>query len=331
MRLLAVGDVMLGRLVNEVLKHYPPDYPWGDTLPLFRTADLRLCNLECVLSDYGEPWPRKVFHFRSDAKNVAVLQEAGIELVSIANNHVLDYGSEAMFQMLEILERAHIRWAGAGRNCAEACKPASIEKSGTRVAMIAFTDNEPGWAATEDRPGICHFPDNLSERRAARLLEMVAKARADADFLIVSAHWGPNWGYEPPAEHAALGHALIDVGADLVFGHSPHVFRGIEFHRGKPILYSAGNFIDDYAVDEVERNDESFIFVMDAAAGGVREITLYPTMIRRFQAVQASPAEARRIAQKMQALCEDLGAAAEWSDAERCLKISAAGSAKRAA
>jgi poly-gamma-glutamate synthesis protein (capsule biosynthesis protein) len=115
MRVLIVGDVMLGRLVNQALASNPPGYPWGDTLPLFACADLRICNLECVLSDRGRPWSatNKVFHFRSDAKNVAVLDAAKIDVVSIANNHALDYEYEALTEMLEVLNRGGISHAGA--------------------------------------------------------------------------------------------------------------------------------------------------------------------------------------------------------------------------
>src|SRR5260370_39803200 len=111
MRILLAGDVMLGRLVNQVLKGEGPAYPLGDTLPLFRSSDFRICNLECVLSDRGQPWSAipKVFHFRSDSKNVAVLRAAGIDMVSIANNHVLDYENDALFDMLSALETAGIQ------------------------------------------------------------------------------------------------------------------------------------------------------------------------------------------------------------------------------
>ena len=115
--LLLVGDVMLGRLVNEVLKVEPPAYPWGDTLPLFQQANVRLCNLECVISDGGTPWSAtpKIFHFRSDAKNVAVLQAAHIDAVSLANNHILDFDVEGLLEMRHHLEHAGIHAAGAGR------------------------------------------------------------------------------------------------------------------------------------------------------------------------------------------------------------------------
>lgn len=292
-----MGDVMLGRLVNDALKDLPAAYPWGDTLPILQGCDIRLCNLECVLSDVGVPWSAtpKAFHFRSDEKNVEVLTSAYIQMVSIANNHVLDFEQEAFLRMLKVLDKANIVHAGAGKNLEEAKKPAILKVKGEKVGMIAFTDNEPDWEATKTTPGVYFVPTDISDPRAQELFQQIRDT--NVDFLIVSAHWGGNWGYRPPKEHVSFAHALIDAGADLVFGHSPHVFRGIEVYKNRPIIYSAGDFIDDYAVDDVEKNDESFIFVVEKG----KELLLYPTLIRQFQAVSAPAWE------NMEVLCNEMG------------------------
>lgn len=323
MRLLFVGDVMLGRLVNEVLRHAPADYPWGDTRAIFVSADLRLCNLECVISDRGTPWTvtPKVFHFRSDAKNVAVLEAAGIDAVSLANNHTLDYGVEALLDTLRLLDGAGIARAGAGADLAEASRPAIRAAAGVTVGLVAFTDNEPAWEATADRPGLFYAPIDPGDRRAQRLFAVVEEAKRTVDLLIVSAHWGPNWGYRPPAEHAPFARRLVDAGADVVFGHSGHVFRGIALYRGRPIIYCAGDFVDDYAVDEVERNDESFIFVVETDGPQPQRLVLYPTVIRAYQARLAQGAEAAAIARKMQRLCAELGTAAVWQSDQQVLEL----------
>ncbi|HYB90287.1 MAG TPA: CapA family protein, partial [Candidatus Binataceae bacterium] len=135
MKLLFVGDVMLGRLVNDLLERVPADYPWGDTLPLFAQADWRACNLECVISDRGEPWgiTPKAFHFRSDAKNIATLESARIDAVSLANNHTLDFEYGAMFEMLRLLDAAGIQHAGAGRDLAQAARPAISRAAGAAI------------------------------------------------------------------------------------------------------------------------------------------------------------------------------------------------------
>jgi poly-gamma-glutamate synthesis protein (capsule biosynthesis protein) len=323
MKLLLAGDVMLGRLMNELLQHRSPSYPWGDTLPLFHAADWRACNLECVLSDRGRPWsdPPKVFHFRSDARNVAVLQAAGIDAVSLANNHTLDYEYDALFEMLGVLDAAGIQHAGAGRTLAGAARPAVSERAGRKIGLIAFSDNEPPWEATEAKPGIFYLPIDLGDPRAAALLEAVRQARAEVDLLVVSAHWGPNWGRQPLPGHVFLGRALVDAGADVVFGHSCHVVQGIEIYHGRPILYSSGDFVDDYAVDEVERNDRSFLFGIEMDRGALRRLRLYPTVIREFQARRARGAEAEEIALRMQDLCAEMGTAARWCGEAGWLEI----------
>jgi poly-gamma-glutamate synthesis protein (capsule biosynthesis protein) len=323
MQLLFVGDVMLGRLVNQMLKARPPDYPWGDTLPLIAAANFRLCNLECVLADHGRPWSLtpKMFHFRSDAKNVAVLKAAHIDCVSLANNHILDYEDVALFEMLTLLDEAGVGYAGAGRTLAECLQPAIALVQGQNIGVIAFTDNEPVWEATEKQPGLLYVPVEVHARRAKRLLELVGQSKAVVDILIVSAHWGPNWGYRPPAEHPPFARALIDAGADIIFGHSGHVFRGIEWYQGKPTLYCAGDFIDDYAVDELERNDQSFLFVLELEGDRVRRLLLYPTVIGEFQARRACPDAAEAIANRMAVLCAELRTQATWQAEEQVLVI----------
>jgi poly-gamma-glutamate capsule biosynthesis protein CapA/YwtB (metallophosphatase superfamily) len=318
MRIVLVGDVMLGRQVNEVLRGVSPAYPWGDTLPLFQAADVRLCNLECVLADQGMPWSAtpKMFHFRSDAKNIQVLHAAQITAVSLANNHVLDFQEAALFEMLRLLDEQGIGRAGAGYTLAEASQPALVERYGQQIGLLAFTDNEPPWAATEERPGVFYVPIDRQDRRARCLFELVRQLKARVDVLIVSAHWGPNWGYLPPPAHPPFAHALIEAGADLVWGHSGHVFRGIEFYQGRAILYCLGNFIDDYAVDFVERNDESCLVSLEIEGQCLTSLRLYPTIIQDCQAAVARGDQAYTIAAKLQKLSARFNTALAWDESE---------------
>jgi poly-gamma-glutamate synthesis protein (capsule biosynthesis protein) len=308
MRLALAGDVMLGRLVNEALARVPPDYPWGDTLPIFRKADAVIVNLECVLADGGRPQPGKTFTFRSDARNVAVLGAAGVRAVSLANNHTLDYGEAALRECLAVLDRAGIARAGAGHTLEEARTPAIVQIGGTTLALVAFTDNEPEWAAAADRPGVFYVPVEDPDSAAFRsLLALVAQTRAVADLVVVSAHWGPNWGAVPPPAHRDAARRLIEAGADIVYGHSAHIVRGAAWHRGGLVLYSCGDFIDDYAVDPVQRNDWSFVFLLDVAGDRVRRARLVPTVIRDCQARLARSAARAALLLRMQRLCADLG------------------------
>lgn len=324
MKILFIGDVMLGRLVNEVLKKEPLDYPWGDTLDIFKKANVRMCNLECVVSDKGQPWSAtpKVFHFRTDEKNIEVLGIPPINMVSVANNHVLDFEYEGLDRMIKTLTNAKIVFAGAGSNYLDASTVGEYSMNHTKIGLIAFTDNESDWAATEDKPGVFYVPVNLEDERAKNLFELIKKTRDDVDILIVSAHWGPNWGYRPQPDHIPFAKALIDAGADIIFGHSAHVFQGIEIYKGRPILYSTGDFIDDYAVDEIERNDQSFIFEIDTDKNNkLTRMRLYPTVIRNMQARKAQDLELKDIVFKMIELCDEFNTKSTWSESEHCLEI----------
>ena len=323
MKLLFAGDVMLGRLVNQMLRKSPPAYPWGDTLPLFQRADTRICNLECVISDQGIPWvtPPKVFHFQSDAKNIESLKAASIDAVSLANNHVLDFGYDALSSMMNTLEQGGIHHAGAGMTFREASRPAIWEVKGNTLGLVACTDNEPVWEATGEQPGVWYVPMQLQERRAQQLFESVRKTKEEVDLLIVSLHWGPNWGYMPQAEHPPFAHALIDAGADMVFGHSGHIVRGIEIYKNKPFMYCTGDFIDDYAVDSIERNDQSFLFLVETDGPTIVRLLLYPTVIRNFQAMRAKNHECQAIVALMQRLCTNLNAATKWNEQEEHIEI----------
>lgn len=322
LRVAFVGDVMLGRLVNRHLRSAPATYPWGDCLSILHRADLRICNLECAISDRGVPWhyTPKVFHFKTDPKNVQVLKAADIDIVSLANNHSLDFGNRALSDTSEILDKAQIAHAGVGSDIKEAIHPAVHERGGLKLAMLALTDNEPAWEAKANQPGVYYCPIDADDSRSIALMDAVVKLKRKVDLVVISLHWGPNWGHEPPLQHILFAHALIDAGADVIYGHSPHVFRAVEIYRGRPIMYSTGDFIDDYAVDEIERNDESFIFCLDIKNTQPFKLTLYPTMIDYFQAKLAGD-RAAAIAARMSMLCNQFGTNTSWHEEDQSLQI----------
>jgi poly-gamma-glutamate synthesis protein (capsule biosynthesis protein) len=210
--------------------------------------------------------------------------------------------------MLDILDQVGIAHAGAGRDLEEARRPAiTTATDGTRIGFVACTDNEPAWEAGKNRPGVFHVEADVADERAVALLGIIRDTRRQVDCLVASFHWGPNWGYEPPRGHRPLARALIDAGADIVFGHSCHVFRGIEIYRQRPIIYCAGDFIDDYAVDPIDRNDQSFIYTVGVEERRPRQILLQPTMIDGFRARLALSDEAGAILDKMSSLCAPFG------------------------
>ncbi|MDQ7849610.1 MAG: CapA family protein [Armatimonadota bacterium] len=320
MRLAATGDVMLGRNAGAVLRRRPPEYVWGDTLHLLRQADALIVNLECVIAgeESGSPWPRKVFHFKAPPQAVAALQAAGVSAVTLANNHTLDFGPAALAEMLDLLAAAGLPAAGAGRTAEEARRVVSLTVRGLRLALVSWTDNEPGWEAGPEKPGVFYAPVDLEDPRATALLQTVRAARAGHDVVVVAAHWGPNMVPEPLPAHPPFARALADAGADLVLGTSAHVVQGIELYRplGRPervavICYDLGDYVDDYAVDPVLRNDLSLLFLFDVNSAGVRRVELHPVLIDgwRCQVNRARGTEAEAVLETMTQRCRKLGTA----------------------
>ncbi len=308
--LAMTGDVMLGRAVDETLERLGPAHPWGDLLPLLNEADLTIVNLECVIARGGEPWSRwpKAFHFRADPVAVRALQLAGIDCVTLANNHVLDYEEEALLEMLDLLKQAGIAFAGAGRNLEAARRPAILDAPGLRIGIIAFTDNEPDWAAQSGVPGTNYIPITLDEPAFGPVRESIAQARASgADLVVFTIHWGPNKVQRPSRLFRRFARAVIDAGAGLFFGHSAHIFQGIELYKGRPIIYDAGDFVDDYVVDAELRNDWGLLFRLEVDGSSVRRIELIPTAIRHRQVNRATEPERAAIAERIEGLSAELG------------------------
>jgi poly-gamma-glutamate synthesis protein (capsule biosynthesis protein) len=252
------GDVMLGRVVNQVILQQGPRYVWGDVLPLMQEADLALVNLECAIAESGELFvPPRVFYFRAHPRAIEVLTLAGVDYVSLANNHALDFQAPALLETIRHLDEHGIAHAGAGANLAEASQPAVLDAGGIKVGVAAFADHFREYGATEETPGTRIITISTEEQHFGEVRESIQAAReAGADLVVFSIHWGPNMRQVPSPEFVAFAHAVMDAGADIFHGHSAHLFQGIEIYNGKPILYDSGDLIDDYYVDPELRNDQ---------------------------------------------------------------------------
>ncbi len=311
--LALTGDVMLGRLVNDRLKSMRPEEVWGDVLPHLAQADLRIVNLECALTAHLQPWSRtwKVFHFRADPEAVRVLQAAHIDACALANNHILDYEEQGLRDTLHILGATGIRHAGAGANAAEAATPVILDVHGDspcRVALLSFTDNEPDFAATVEHPGTNYLEVSLQEAAQTRIAENIAQARAQgADLVVFSNHWGANFVERPSHEFRSFARRVIELGADIYHGHSSHICQGIEIYQGKPILYDTGNFIDDYAVHPLLRNDRSCLFKLMFEHGKLSRIELLPVSLSVAHVALARGEEFDAICARMEMLCAEFG------------------------
>jgi len=314
MKLALTGDVMLGRLVDQYViqnRSVRPEALWGDVLPIMLDADCRLINLECVISSLGEEWHpmTKAFHFRARPRAIEFLQAAQIDGVTLANNHVLDYGPDALLDCLQLLDQAGIKRTGSGATLQEALIPASVELPQGLVSVVALTDNEPEWEATATKPGVnyvAYDERGLSEPYRSRMAQVLSSTRRQSELVIASAHVGPNWG-GPSQAMQALAHELIDMGADLYWGHSNHTPQGIECYNGKAILYSTGDFLDDYMIDQDERNDLSFLFMLETEGSRIARIRLHPTSIEDLGVRLANERERQCLERTMQAKCKPFG------------------------
>ncbi len=307
--LALAGDVMLGREVNEMILVNGPLYPWGDLLPLVRTADLFLINLECVIADSGDPFlPPRVFYFRADSRAIEVLTAAGVDYVTLSNNHAMDFQGPALLETIQHLDEHRIAHAGAGRNPEEASRFALLEAEGFKVGVVAFADHFREYAATEVSPGTNVIPITVEEPYFSRVEQSIEAVRAaGADLVVFSIHWGPNMRHVPPPEFKEFARAVMDAGADVFHGHSAHIFQGIEIYKGKPILYDTGDLIDDYYVDVVHKNDQQFLFLVTATGSGVESIELVPVLISNAQVNTAHGTVLDQIHERMQELSAAMG------------------------
>lgn len=308
--LALLGDIMLGRGVNREIPLHPPEHFWGTTLPVLQSADAVFANLECAITSHTHPWSRtyKVFHFRADPAAINLLKIANIQGVSLANNHSLDFEEQGLLDSLRHLDQAGIVHVGAGTNLAQARMPAIITIKGLKVGFIAATDNEPVFAACENKPGTNYLsieikPDSLTYLRQ----DIEGAKKAGAEFIILSLHWGPNMVQVPPARFRSFAQAAIDMGVDVIHGHSAHLFQGIEFYQNGVIFYDTGDFLDDYAVDSVLRNDWSFIFMLEIKDKRVHKVKLRPVRLKYAQTNLASGEEAEAIMTRMKKLCTPFG------------------------
>jgi poly-gamma-glutamate capsule biosynthesis protein CapA/YwtB (metallophosphatase superfamily) len=334
--LFLCGDVMTGRGVDQILPHpgrpnlYEPvvhsaveyvalaerahgtiarpvdfAYVWGAALDELdaRQPAARIINLETSITTSERAAPKGI-NYRMHPANTPVLSAARIDCASLANNHVLDWAVEGLNETLDSLSYAGIRLTGAGRTLAQAEAPAILDLGDQgRVLVFALAADDSGvppeWAAAPTKAGVNYIAD-VSERTIGRVRSSLATFVRAGDVVVVSVHWGANWGYEIPDEHRRFARALIDTcGVDLVWGHSSHHVKGIEVHRGRAILYGCGDFLNDYeGIDDdrvAYRADLTMMYfpTVEPRSGELLSLELVPLMIRNFRLQYPSEADAR--------------------------------------
>lgn len=239
--LLFAGDVLLS---DHVLNAYQQSGGIGGVLDdgfreKIEAADFFMVNQEFPFSSRGTAAEDKQYTFRLPPEQVSMFQEIGIDAVTLANNHALDFGRDALLDTCDTLDAAGILRTGAGADLEEAKKPVVVERKGVKIGILGATRviPETGWAAGKNHPGM------LATYDAGIALEEIRQMRAECDYVVVFVHWGIEREETPQEYQRTLGRQYIDAGADLVVGSHPHVLQGIEYHQGKPIVYSLGNFV----------------------------------------------------------------------------------------
>jgi poly-gamma-glutamate capsule biosynthesis protein CapA/YwtB (metallophosphatase superfamily) len=302
------GDTMLGRKVAGALSA-GRELVAAEVAAAAAEADLFVLNLECCISTRGERWPDpgKPFFFGAPPRAADFLARLGVDCVTLANNHALDFGYEALLDTFEHLRAAGVAFAGAGASLAEARRPVILHAGDLRLGVVAFGDHPAEFAAGPDKPGIAY-----ADLRGQGVPEWVLAAMPalQAEVRLVSPHWGPNMAAEPLPLVRKGARALVDAGATLVAGHSAHVFQGVE---GR-ILYDLGDFLDDYAVDPALRNDLGLLFLVTVDEQGPHRIEAVPLKLEYCYTRLASREEAAWISHRFRTLCRAFGTDASEED-----------------
>ncbi len=283
------GDVTLSDHFETVVGDR---YDWAfEKLDEYREADVAMVNLENPLTRSTLRRPNKQFNFKADPEAVQVLTSGGIDIVNLANNHTMDYEAEGLIETLETLEKAGIRSVGAGRNITEARRPEILEVKGQRIAYFGYYDAD-FHAADENTPG-------TNPRHDQRVVEDIQAVRDQVDWIVVNYHWGVELAQYPGDWQIDLARLTIDSGADVVVGHHPHVLQGAEIYKGRPIVYSLGNFI----FGGNSRTDyDTAVLKVSLKADRKMKVEFLPVEVRQYQAQIVKGKKGNEILQQVERL-----------------------------
>jgi len=246
-RVVSGGDVMTDRQVKSYAAQYGPDAVLAGIAPQLQAGDAAWVNLEGSLATIGSPAAGKDYTFEGPPAMAEALADAGVDVVTVANNHAVDYGRSAFMASIRTLNRAGVQVAGGGKDIGAAHSPAIVKTdAGLTIGFLGYDDVIwPGFAATETQAGIAEAVTDMS--RVKKDVRDLAKV---VDYVVVGFHWGFEYTHYPVAQQTSEAHAVIDAGADLVIGHHPHVLQGFETYKGALIAYSLGDLVfDHYSVE----------------------------------------------------------------------------------
>ncbi|MEC0211602.1 CapA family protein [Paenibacillus ehimensis] len=287
-----VGDVMFGSKVDDLLQKNGYDYPYKYVKPYLEKADITVANLETPITTRGAA-QEKEYVYRSSPKALPELKRAGVDLVNLANNHSMDYGVEGLLDTLGYLEAQDIKRVGAGRNADEAYEHVIIEQKGMKIAFLGFSRVIPdtSWYAGQSKPG-------MAETYSTKLaFEAIGKARAEADLVVVIAHWGEERKAYPVKSQTDLARQYIDQGADLIVASHPHVVQGFEQYKGKWIAYSMGNFI--FTTNDNPNTWESMILEASCTKERSCDLSMVPILTKWAQPVPMVDGDRDKLFEKL--------------------------------
>lgn len=287
LNVVAVGDIMLGRKVGKLLEKSSKGYEYSfeQVAETLKKGDVIFGNIESPVTASEKSLSRghKII-LKCSPKAMSAIKAAGFNLLSIANNHMMDYYDKGMLDTIDILNKNGIAFSGGGKNLEEARKLAIVEKNGLKYGVLSYTDMAEftyvgppniSYAAGKNKAGV-------APRKLELILEDIARVRSQVDILAISLHWGVEESFTIPASQVEFAHKLIDSGADVILGHHPHQFQGIEVYKGKPVIYSMGNFLFDQNDPE---NQESFILNMEYSGTQLKAFSATPVRILEKQHV----------------------------------------------
>jgi poly-gamma-glutamate synthesis protein (capsule biosynthesis protein) len=274
------GDTMVGRKASVALESEMPRDILGELAPIMNACDGVITNLECPITRCKQPGRRtwKTFRMRAGLHAVDFLTSANVKFVNLANNHILDFGEAGLEETLQILDANGIAHAGAGMTEAAARSPATVTIDGVSIGVISLSDRMEFFAAGDSRPGTNYFRVAGESRELVRLIEdWVGYLRSvQVELIILSIHIGPDFEPVPSRAYRKLARTVIDLGVDIIHGHSAHLFQGVEIYKGRPILYDTGNFYDDYLLFPFFPTNESFLYMITTNSRSIETVEFIP-------------------------------------------------------
>jgi len=268
-----VGDILLASNVERRINETSVKFPFERVQEILASKDFAIGNLESAIATGGSPAANKRYTFRANPKVLDGVRWSGIDILSVSNNHVFDYGKTAFRDTLQNIKSYNLKYIGAGEDDNEAYSPVILEKNGKKIAFLGASRVIPnvGWYAGKNKPGVAGVYNS------AKLVEQIRKVKKEADVVIVYLHWGVEKEIIPKPYQRNLAKELIDNGADIVAGTHPHVLQGFEFYKGKLIAYSLGNFVF------TNFKNETLILTVEFGDEGLAVVEIIPCLINNYR------------------------------------------------